>query len=219
MLATGRDILAKLHTRTFGRCFDIDVIGLERVPKNQQLLIAANHCSHLDYGTLKFALEDHVVGLSALAAADYFFDERWKRRLLLPLTDLIPVMRQGSFSLALKGAEEAIARGRSIIIFPEGTRGVGESLLPFRPGVGYLQRRSELPVLPVYLWGTHQILPKGQTVPRGRRILVLIGEVMDHAVLSEMTRGKRTSKSYQAIAESVRYEIQKLADSRFSEKR
>ena len=214
MLTLGRSVLSKIHTRTFGKLFEIEVLGAHRIPKNQQLLIAANHCSHLDYGTLRFALDEKVSGLSALAAADYFFDERWKRRILLPLTDLIPVMRQGSFSLALKGAEDAIAQGRSILIFPEGTRGTGTSLLSFKPGVGYLQRRSQLPVLPVHLWGTHQILPKGNTVPKGRRILVTIGELISHETFNDAVKGKRVARAYQEIAQMVRSEIEQLA--RFS---
>ena len=122
-------------------------------------------------------------------------------------------MRQGSFSLALKGAEEAIACGRSILIFPEGTRGRGEGLLPFRAGIGYLQRRSQLPVLPIHIWGTHHILPKGQTVPKGRRIIVTIGNVMSHDSLCEQVRGKRLSRAYQGIAELVRKEIIWLSES------
>ncbi len=176
------------------------------------MLIAANHCSHLDYGTLRYALDGRVAGLSALAAADYFFDESWKRRLLLPLTDLIPVMRQGSFTLALKGAEAAISSGRSILIFPEGTRGSGDHLLPFRPGIGYLQRRSQLPVLPIHLWGTHHILPKGRTLPKGRRVLVTIGKLMPDERFREAVRGKRVTRAYQGVAELVRNEIMRLAD-------
>ena len=211
MLKFGRSVIAKAHTELFGRCLEIEISGRERIPRHRQLLIASNHASHLDYGVLRVALREHVAGMSALAAADYFFDRRWKRRLLLPLTDLIPVMRQGSFALALKGAESAIAKGRSILIFPEGTRSLDGELLPFRPGIGYLQRRSQLPVLPIYLDGTFDILPKGKTLPDGRRVSVRIGELIEDDELDAMTASMRSSESYVTVADYIRTRVMALS--------
>ncbi len=210
MLSIGRKLLAKAHTKVLGSVFQIETYGLSNIPAQQQLLIASNHSSHLDYGVLKAALSNHVVGVSALAAADYFFDRRWKRRLLLPLTDLVPVMRQGSFSLALKGAETAMTNGRSLLIFPEGTRGHTDELLTFRPGIGYLQRRAQIPILPVYVSGTSDILPKGQTIPSGRQLRVYVGAPLAHEFLDTLVTGMRPSETYVRIAEEARNRVLKL---------
>ena len=210
MLSLGKKLLATAHTRVLGSLFQIETYGLSNIPSQQQLLIACNHSSHLDYGVLKAALSNHVMGFSALAAADYFFDRTWKRRLLLPLTDLVPVMRQGSFSLALKGAEVAMTNGRSLLIFPEGTRGTTGGLLPFRPGIGYLQRRAQIPILPVYVSGTSEILPKGQTIPTGRRIRVYVGEAITHQLCEQLAAAKRPSEGYVRITEEVRQRILNL---------
>ena len=118
MISLGKKTLARVHTRLMGTVFKIQSFGLEHIPSQQQLLIASNHASHLDYGVLKAALSKKIIAFGALAAADYFFDQRWKRKILLPLTNLVPVMRQGSFSLALKEAETALTNGRSLLIFP-----------------------------------------------------------------------------------------------------
>ena len=211
-LTFGRNILSRAHTEVFRRGLEIQVSGRSEIPKNRQVLIASNHASHLDYGVLRVALHDRVIGMSALAAADYFFDRRWKRRLLLPLTDLIPVMRQGSLGLALKGAESAIAEGRSILIFPEGTRSLDGHVQSFRPGIGYLQRRSQLPILPIYVEGTIDILPKGKTLPKGRNINVRIGTLIEDRTLESLTQSMRPSEAYVAVAEHVRQRIMALSE-------
>lgn len=211
-MSLGKSILAKVHTKVLGSLFHIESYGLSNIPAQQQLLIAANHSSHLDYGILKAALSGQIMGISALAAADYFFDRTWKRRLLLPLTDLVPVMRQGSFSLALKGAETAMTNGRSLLIFPEGTRGHSHILQPFRPGVGYLQRRAQIPILPVYISGTSDILPKGRTIPTGRRVQVFVGAPLSHEALDSLVEGMRPSEAYVSIADETRNCIQILQE-------
>ena len=211
MLNLSRSLLSEVHTRLFAGIFEIDALGIKNVPARQQLLIASNHVSHLDYGVLKSTLGRLIPSLSVLAAADYFFDKRWKRRILLPLTDLVPVMRQGRLNLALKEAETALANGRSLVIFPEGTRSVGESLLPFRPGIGYLQRIAQIPILPVYISGTHRILPKGQTVPKGRKIQIRIGAVISSEECENSTAQLRPTDAYVHIANRTREAILELS--------
>lgn len=206
-MSLGKKALARIHTRLMGTAFKIQSFGLENIPNQQQLLIASNHTSHLDYGVLKVALEKKVIAFGALAAADYFFDQRWKRKLLLPLTNLVPVMRQGSFSLALKEAETALSNGISLLIFPEGTRSQTNTLLPFRPGVGYLQRRSELPILPVFIEGAQKILPKGQTVPTGRDIQIHVGTLITNQHCDQIVDGLRPSEAFVRIAEETRMRI------------
>ena len=79
-----------------------------KYPQNQQMLIAANHCSHLDYGTLRFALDGRVLGYL-----------RWQRRTTLmkagktrsALDRSHTVMRQGSFA-SLSRAQKRRLRGR-----------------------------------------------------------------------------------------------------------
>ena len=207
MISLGKKTLARVHTRLMGTVFKIQSFGLEHIPSQQQLLIASNHASHLDYGVLKAALSKKIIAFGALAAADYFFDQRWKRKILLPLTNLVPVMRQGSFSLALKEAETALTNGRSLLIFPEGTRSQTNTLLPFRPGVGYLQRRSELPILPVFIEGTQKILPKGQTVPTGRDVQIHVGAPITNHHCDQIVDGLRTSEAFVRIAEETRMRI------------
>lgn len=211
MLTPGRNLVDWARHQAFKRGFSIELFGQWPTDRHQQVLVAANHRSHLDYGVVKFALEGRCTPLSALAAADYFFDRRWKRRILLPFTDLIPVMRQGHLNLALKGAETALSAGRSLLVFPEGTRAF-DQVLPFRPGIGYLQRRSLLPVLPLYISGTERILPKGQALPTGRTIKVWAGPLIHNAEFDTLCEGLETGIAYREVSNEVRTRILKMAN-------
>ena len=122
----------------------------------------SNHTSHLDMGLVKYALGDYAPNLAALAATDYFFDTQYKRDFFEPFTNLIPVERSGSLETSLRHAEKAIHQGRIVLVFPEGTRSVDGNLKPFKQGVGYLQNKSQLSVLPIYLRAPIERCPRGR---------------------------------------------------------
>jgi 1-acyl-sn-glycerol-3-phosphate acyltransferase len=61
---------------------------------------------------------------------------------------------------------EALGETDSLILFPEGTRGTGESVAPFRSGLFYLaKRKPDAELVPVYLENLNRILPKGEVLP------------------------------------------------------
>src|SRR4030095_14673565 len=62
--------------------------GRSNIPPHTNFLVAANHCSHLDMGLTKMALGEFGEGLVALAAADYFFDTKYKRAVMENFTNL-----------------------------------------------------------------------------------------------------------------------------------
>lgn len=208
----GRRMLGGAQRQVYKRGFKVAVTGSEHIPLNEQVIVIANHCSHLDMGLVKYALGDYGQKLSALAASDYFFDTPQKRAYFEEFTNLIPVDRSGSLESSLRLAEQALRQGRVVLVFPEGTRSVDGELQEFKHGVGYLHARSGLPILPVYLKGTHRALGKGSMVPTNRRLGAKIGRPITAAEIARATAGMNRIETYQKIAEMLQQAIVALRD-------
>jgi long-chain acyl-CoA synthetase len=191
-----------LRTRVSGRAF---------IPHNRNVIVAANHASHLDMGLVKYALGSYGEGLVSLAAQDYFFEgPRWRRLYFENLTNLVPMARNGSLRQALRQAGDLIEQGKTVLIFPEGTRGTDGSVHEFKSAVGYLSLHHEVDVLPVYLGGTFAALPKGATVLRRRDVEARIGPVLEARELSRLTAGLPPADAARAVARLIERAVSAL---------
>lgn len=154
-----------------------NVRGRERLENfSGPCLVIANHSSHLDavavMRALPSALRRHVaIG----AAADYWFDSALVGSVAGILYNLYPLVRHGSARPSLEHSVELLDRGWSILLFPEGTRTLDGKMNSFRSGIGLLAAETGVPVIPMRIEGTFQILPKGQLRPRGGSVTVTIG--------------------------------------------
>jgi long-chain acyl-CoA synthetase len=149
--------------------------GLEHLPVKGPFLLAANHTSHLDAFAVLVALGDRAREVSLVGARDYFFNKTWKRLVLPQALHIIPFDREGDFLEGLRLCREVIGQGRSLLIFPEGTRSHTGEMLPFKAGVGVLAVELGLPIIPTAIEGTYQALPKGKALPRRHPIRVTFG--------------------------------------------
>ncbi len=186
--------------------------GRSNIPPHTNFIVAANHCSHLDMGLTKMALGTAGKDLVALAAADYFFDTKYKRAVMENFTNLVPMERTGSLRQSLRHAHSFLARGFNALIFPEGTRSVTGEMAEFRPVVGYLALHARVGILPVYLVGTFAAMPKGSTIIRNREVGARIGRFLPVEELEELTRGMARAEAYRLIAALVKHEIENLRD-------
>src|ERR1051326_2326925 len=186
--------------------------GRTKIPYHTNFIVAANHCSHLDMGLVKMALAEVGNDLVALAAADYFFDTKYKRAYMENFTNLVPMERTGSLRQSLRHARSFLDRGYNALIFPEGTRSMSGKMVDFKPVIGYLALASRVGILPVYLEGTYEAFPKGSTILKSRDVGARIGRLIAIEELEEMTRGLPRAEAYHLIAARVRQEVVNLRD-------
>ncbi len=156
------------------------VIGLDRLDKvATPVIFAANHHSHADTSLLLATLPSRLRDDLAIAAgADYFFPNRVAGAISALFIGAIPIERQKLSKLSIRNSLGALERGQNLLIFPEGGRSPDGWSQEHRPGAAYLAKRSQAPVIPVYLDGTANVLPKGRSWPSRGRCAVVFGDPM-----------------------------------------
>jgi 1-acyl-sn-glycerol-3-phosphate acyltransferase len=186
------------------------VTGAENIPASGGAILAANHLSVADSVFLPLML-DRPVTFSA--KAEYFTAKGPAARLwaaYLKATNQLQMDREGPRAAqdTLEAALALLREGKLFGIYPEGTRSPDGRLYRGRPGVGWLALRSGLPVIPVALAGTRQVLPPGSVVPRPGRIEVRIGKQL--AIAPELA-DEPPGKARRLIADQVMDAIQELS--------
>jgi 1-acyl-sn-glycerol-3-phosphate acyltransferase len=150
---------------------------VEELSDSRQYVYFANHSSHLDFLLLWSSLSPRTRSRTRPVAARDYWETGLVRRYLATrvfravLVDRSAPVRGGGE--AGGGPQEAIERmlaaldgSDSLILFPEGTRGTGERLAPFKSGLYHLCRRhAGLEAVPVHIENLNRILPKGRHIP------------------------------------------------------
>ena len=180
------------------------VLGRGNVPANRNFIAVANHASHLDFGLIGYALGASGSELLVLAAKDYFFNTSLRRFAARNFTRLIPFDRERAQLESLDQALAELAAGRSVLMFPEGTRSPDGAIHEFKSGAGYLALHAGCDVLPIHLSGTFEVLGKGRLLPRRAPVEVRIGRVMPIADLRIVAQDADGAGAYRKLADCMR---------------
>ncbi len=212
LVSLGRRALRTGMTALYERVLETQVYGAAQVPPFGGYIVCANHASHLDTGLIKYALGDQGEALVALAAKDYFFDDPVRRMYFENFTNLVPMERHGSLRESLRLAGEVIRDGYILLIFPEGTRSETGVMTDFKPSLGYLAMTNRCGILPMYLSGTHEAMPKGRYLPkRGERVAAYVGPFVPYSQVLALAGERSRSEQYRAITYHVEGVIRRLA--------
>jgi len=212
--AIGRRALREAQRAFYARGLRVEVSGESHIPHNRPTIVVANHASHLDMGLIKHALGAYGEEMVTLAAKDYFFEGRWRRTYFEGFTNLRPFDRGDSPLETLREASALLDAGKTVLIFPEGTRTSTGDLAPFRSAMTYLALKHDVDVLPVYVDGTHRAMPKGAMFPKNRRVGVRIGAPIPIARLKSELADLKMSAACTKAAAIVQSAVESLRDER-----
>jgi long-chain acyl-CoA synthetase len=156
------------------------------------LLVVCNHVSDVDVGFVQTALParlrnriatatggEALEALHTPATGRGFFGRIYDRTqwvLGVSLLNLFPLPREAGFRQSFAYAGEAVDRGYSVLVFPEGRHSVDGKINPFRAGIGLLANNLGIPVLPVRILGLFEVKKSGKKFARPGRINVRIGQ-------------------------------------------
>lgn len=179
-----------------GRLFAwVRVSGLEHLESLEgPVVFAANHQSHFDVPVILMALPARWRRRVAPAMAKEFFkahffpaqysaSEVFTNRLNYYLSafffNTFPLpQREAGARQTLRYIGEVTGDGFSVLIFPEGVRSASGDMKPFRPGIGMIGARLDLPIVPIRIDGVDRILPTGASWAKPGRVSVSFGAPM-----------------------------------------
>ncbi len=175
--------------------------GVEHVPASGGVVLAANHASYADIPLLGCGIRRRLFYLGRANLFPHPLVNRVLRSLgWIPLK---PGWDRKTFQYAV----DLLKKGKTVVIFPEGTRTPNGALQQGKPGIGLLVAAAQCPVVPVYLRGTYEVLPMGASWIRLHPVEVSFGESMDFREACQRDKGKAL---YQRISQTVMARIAEL---------
>lgn len=139
------------------------------VPSAQRRVYIGNHASHGDFVMIWSALPSSIRNrVRPVAGAEYWSGDPIRRYLIRNVFNGVLIEREAAQRTEdpIQTLCNAVDDGASLILFPEGTRNLGEGVAPFKSGIYHLARqRPELEFVPVWLDNLKRVMPKGTLIP------------------------------------------------------
>jgi long-chain acyl-CoA synthetase len=163
----------------------VQTIGVERIAKvKPPVLFISNHVTDVDAALSLSALPWRWRYRMAIAMAGEILRE-WRMNakvqyaLGAALFNVFPLPRQSGFRQSFEYAGEAVDRGFSILIFPEGTETSDGNLQPFKAGIGLLTSELKVPVVPIMLHGLFEVKKRKQRFVKPGSVSITFGDPIE----------------------------------------
>jgi 1-acyl-sn-glycerol-3-phosphate acyltransferase len=193
------DPIIRFWARSILRAAGIDLRseGLEQIQPHQRYILVANHYSYLDIPCLFAAIPQQPIRFMAKKSLFSIPIFGWA----LSRAGFIPIDRKDrrtavkSFELAV----QRIRKGNSIVVFPEEGRTRVREMREFQRGGFLLAIRSELPIVPVAIDSTFDVLPVGSSRVKAGPVTIRIAPPIPTAGLSVRDKQRLAQETRQEI--------------------
>jgi 1-acyl-sn-glycerol-3-phosphate acyltransferase len=177
--------------------FRLQVYGRENIPKEGGFILASNHTSLLDPVILGVASQRR---LNFMAKEELFHVPllSW----VISRVGAFPVKRQGADLSAVREALCRLKSAEGLVLFPGGSRSTKEVSYTSQPGVAFLALKGNIGIVPAFIKGAEDILPKGARFIRPGRLSVYFGR--------QIFIERRQAHNYQEIADYIMGRINSL---------
>ncbi|ABK67937.1 MULTISPECIES: lysophospholipid acyltransferase family protein [Mycobacterium avium complex (MAC)] len=186
------------------------VEGLEHVPSSGPAILASNHLAVMDSFYLPLVVRRRI---TFLAKSEYFTGtglKGWFQRWFFTAVGQVPIDRTDADSAqaALTTAQQVLAQGKLLGMYPEGTRSPDGRLYKGKTGLARLALQTGVPVIPVAMIGTNVVNPPGSNMLRFGRVTVRFGKPMDFSRFEGLAGNRFIER---AVTDEVIYELMGLS--------
>lgn len=183
----------------------IEGVGVGNVPAAGGVIIAPIHLSHLDPPALACTMRRRR--LLAMGKA-----ELWDNKIfgwIITQIGAYPVKRGEGDTDSIRWCLAVLEAGNALLVFPEGTRGDGETMLPVARGAAMLAKKAGVPIVPVGIVGTHRLMPRsdGKFKKGKAKVVVAYGEPF---LYEEIATGKNEKENREIFAKTLESRIAAL---------
>ncbi len=162
--------------------FRVRIYGAENVPHQGRLVVASNHASDFDPPIVSSCVRRPV---AYMAKQELF--EVPVLSTLIRWYGAYPVNRGSADRSAIRSALASLEEGWATGVFLQGTRTPDGRVTEPKLGAALIAQKAQAPLLPVCLWGTHNIVSKGQYLPKKVPLTIRIGTLIDPPKSSDRT--------------------------------
>jgi 1-acyl-sn-glycerol-3-phosphate acyltransferase len=180
--------------------YRVKVIGGEHVPKTGGFVLAPSHRSMMDipfaaaitHRRIRFMGKEALFRVPVLGT-------------LFTWLGGFPVARDGTDRKAVRDSVTMLEAGEVLCVYPEGTRQHGPKIQPLQPGAAYLALRSGVPIVPIGIAGSEEILrDHSAPIPHFRRVVITVGEpIVPEARTSGVVARDKVDTLTQRLSDSL----------------
>lgn len=187
----------RLMLRVLGR---LRSSGERNVPRSGGVIYCPNHISDIDPATIFVTIPRRAwfIGkeeLFKIPVLGWFFHH----------FHAFPIKRDSADRAALRRAEACLRRGEPILIFPEGRCALDGKLQRIQPGAALLAVRAGVPIIPIGLEHTNEVLPYGKLVPRFSQhpVMVTFGPPIHPQAFADLKHGQAIEAITRKVGEEL----------------
>jgi 1-acyl-sn-glycerol-3-phosphate acyltransferase len=199
-----RDVLA-------GLChllFRVKVVGKDKVPASGAFVVAPTHRSIVDIPLTATITRRRL----RFMGKQELWGTRFGAWLFTSLGGFAVDRTAGTG--AARAALARLAGGEPVVLFPEGTRRSGPRVEDLQGGAAYLAVKAGVPILPVGIAGSEEIMPSGSPLIRPRRVAVVVGDLITPA--PGTSTGRARKEEIAALSARLEDTLQRLFDDAFA---
>lgn len=189
------NIMRSLTRIVFSIFYRIRIVNKDNIPKEGNLILAANHTHFLDPVMLAYTTKRpiHFIGKKEL------FENKFLASILYRL-NAFPVDREGSDLSAIKKSLKILKDQEILGIFPEGTRVSEFDLNNAKSGIGLMALKTDTPVVPIYIDSDYKLFKK---------IRITVGQPITYKPKDK----KPTREEYEEVSQDILMKIYALKES------